>query len=202
MRSLPSCSKLTPAEYAYILSTFPLLDRDQPPLPGDHRVRPTNKGIDRRRQSFITRDLALLTYFDYLADRLDVKPDTARVSRICPDGVPEPPTDIVAFFAEAGVDISGARPTGPSQRPARSATSASEFALPASWVPSPTFPQSTAAAPPSSSVPPRPEGSPPTRASSLPRCPSASSATRPSATPSGSVRCRYGRIFLNRPDLE
>ena len=68
-------------------------------------VRPTNKGIDRRRQSFITRDLALLTYFDYLADRLDVKPDTARVSRICPDGVPEPPTDIVAFFAEAGVDI-------------------------------------------------------------------------------------------------
>ena len=99
--------ELTPAEYAYILSTFPLLDRDQPPLPGDHRVRPTNKGIDRRRQSFITRDLALLTYFDYLADRLDVKPDTARVSRICPDGVPEPPTDIVAFFAEAGVDISG-----------------------------------------------------------------------------------------------
>ena len=51
--------------------------------------------------------MALLTYFDYLADRLDVKPDTAQVSRICPDGVPEPPTDIVAFFAEAGVDISG-----------------------------------------------------------------------------------------------
>ena len=37
-----------------------------------------------------------------------MKPDPARVSRICPDGVPEPPTDIVAFFAEAGVDISGA----------------------------------------------------------------------------------------------
>ncbi len=102
-----SLFELTPAEYAYILSTFPLLDRDQPPLPDDHRIRPTNKGIDRRKQSFITRDLALLTYFDYLADRLDVKPDPARVSRICPDGVPEPPTDIVAFFAEAGVDISG-----------------------------------------------------------------------------------------------
>ena len=100
--------ELTPAEYAYILSTFPLLDRDQPPLPGDHRVRPTNKGIDRRKQSFITRDLALLTYFDYLAGRLDVKPDPAPVSRICPGGVPEPPTDIVAFFAEAGVDIAGA----------------------------------------------------------------------------------------------
>ena len=105
---LATLFELTPAEYAYILSTFPLLDRDQPPLPGDHRIRSTNKGIDRRRQSFITRDLALLTYFDYLADRLDVKPDPARVSRICPDGVPEPPTDIVAFFAEAGVDISGA----------------------------------------------------------------------------------------------
>ncbi len=30
------------------------------------------------------------------------------MSRICPDGVPDPPTDIVAFFAEAGVDIAGA----------------------------------------------------------------------------------------------
>jgi hypothetical protein len=50
----------------------------------------------------------LLTYFDYLAGRLDVKPDPQRVSRICPGGVPEPPTDIVTFFAEAGVDITGA----------------------------------------------------------------------------------------------
>src|SRR3954453_22648771 len=95
--------ELTPSEEAYILSTFPLLDRDQPPLPGDHRVRATNKGIERRRQSFITRDLALLTYFDYLACRLEVRPDPARVSRICPGGVPEPPADVVGFFAEAGV---------------------------------------------------------------------------------------------------
>ena len=51
--------ELTPSEYAYILSTFPLLDRDQPPLPHDYRLRPTNKGLDRRMQSFITRDLAL-----------------------------------------------------------------------------------------------------------------------------------------------
>ncbi len=91
-----------------MLSTFPLLDRDQPPLPGDHRLRATNKGLDRRRQSFITRDQTLLTYFDYLAGGLDLKPDPARVSRICPHGVPDPPTDIVAFFAKAGVDISGA----------------------------------------------------------------------------------------------
>jgi hypothetical protein len=49
-----------------------------------------------------------LTYFDYLAGRLKVKPDPARVSRICPGGVPDPPADIVAFFAEAGVDIAGA----------------------------------------------------------------------------------------------
>ena len=99
--------ELTPAEYAYILSTFPLLDRDQPPLPFDYRLRQTNKGLDRRKQSFITRDLALLTYFDYLAGRLDVRPDPARVSRLCPDGVPEQPSDIVDFFAEAGVDIAG-----------------------------------------------------------------------------------------------
>ena len=37
-----------------------------------------------------------------------MQPDPARVSRICPGGVPEPPTDVVAFFAEAGVDIGGA----------------------------------------------------------------------------------------------
>ena len=70
-------------------------------------MRATNKGLDRRRQSFITRDLALLTYFDYLAGRLEVQPDPERVSRICPGGVPDPPTDVVAFFAEAGVDIGG-----------------------------------------------------------------------------------------------
>lgn len=99
--------ELTPHEYAYVLSTFPLLDRDQPPLPHDYRIRATNKGIDRRRISFITRDLVLLTYFDYLAGRRDAKPDPERVRRICPDGVPEPPADLVAFFAEAGVDIGG-----------------------------------------------------------------------------------------------
>ena len=99
--------ELTPYEYAYILSTFPLLDRDQPPLPQDYRIRPTNKGIKWRRISFITRDLALLTYFDYLAGRLDVQPDPGRIARVCPDGVPDPPTDIVDFFAEAGVDIGG-----------------------------------------------------------------------------------------------
>ena len=48
-----------------------------------------------------------MTYFDYLAGRLEIKPDQERVARICPEGVPEPPTDIVAFFAEAGVDIGG-----------------------------------------------------------------------------------------------
>jgi hypothetical protein len=99
--------ELSHVEFAYILSTFPLLDRDQPPLPHDYRLRPTNKGLDRRPISFVTRDLALLTYLDYLAGRLEVKPDPARVSRICPEGVPDPPTDIVAFFAEAGVDIAG-----------------------------------------------------------------------------------------------
>ena len=99
--------ELTPYEYAYILSTFPLLDRDQPPLPHDYRIRATNKGVEWRKISFITRDLALLTYCDYLAGRLDVQPDSDRVRRICPNGVPEPPTNLIEFFAAAGVDISG-----------------------------------------------------------------------------------------------
>ncbi len=88
-------------EYAYVLSTFPLLDRDQPPLPHDYRIRATSKGVEWRKISFITRDLALLTYFDYLAGRLDMKPDAERVRRICPNGVPGPPEDIAEFFAEA-----------------------------------------------------------------------------------------------------
>jgi len=100
--------ELTLQDYAYILSTFPLLDRDQPPLPYDCRLRSKKKGLDRRPNSFFTRDLAILTYFEFLAGRLEVKPDPARVSRICPEGVPDPPTDIVTFFAEAGVDIGGA----------------------------------------------------------------------------------------------
>lgn len=99
--------ELTPHEYAYILTTFPLLDRDQPPLPHDYRIRATNKGVEWRKISFITRDLALLTYCDYLAGRLDVQPDLDRVRRICPNGVPEPPTNLIEFFAAAGVDISG-----------------------------------------------------------------------------------------------
>lgn len=106
--TLAACFELTTHDFAHILSTFPLLDRDQPPLPHDYRLRATNKGVDRRRQSFITRDQALLTYFEYLAGRLEVKPDPDRVARICPEGVPEPPSDIVSFFADAGVDIGGA----------------------------------------------------------------------------------------------
>lgn len=100
-------TELPPHEYCRVVSTFPLLDRDQPPLPHDYRIRVTSKGIEWRKISFITRDLALLTYFDYLAGRLDVKPDPERVQRICPDGVPDPPNDIVEFFTEAGVDIDG-----------------------------------------------------------------------------------------------
>ena len=192
--------ELSPAEYVYILSTFPLLDRDQPPLPGDHRVRATNKGIERRRQSFITRDLALLTYFDYLADRLDVKPDIARVSRICPDGVPEPPTDIVAFFAESGVDISGVTDravakTGPIRNLRERVCLARELGAVA-YVP--TIDRRRAS---SSSAPPRLEGSPPTKASLLPRCPGASFATRRSAPPGGSGPWRHGKILFPRQNL-
>jgi hypothetical protein len=59
-------------DYAYILNTFPLLDRDQPALAGEER-------------SFITRDLALLAFFQRKGKA--------------------PPTDIVSFFAEAGIDL-------------------------------------------------------------------------------------------------
>lgn len=79
------------AEYALILSTFPLLDRDQPALEGDVFIRMTKKGEKVTPRSFITRDKALLTYFD-------LKGET-------------PPDDIVSFFRDAGVDIS--RQTGP-----------------------------------------------------------------------------------------
>lgn len=63
---------LSEEDFAYVLSTFPLLDRDQPALPGEPK-------------SFITRDLALLALFSLRGK--------------------EPPTDIVAFFADAGIDI-------------------------------------------------------------------------------------------------
>jgi uncharacterized protein (DUF433 family) len=76
---------LTAPEFARILSTFPLLDRDQPPLPGDCFIRKTNKGEKVTPQSFITRDLALLTFLEL----------TGQAS----------PRDIVAFFETAGVDI-------------------------------------------------------------------------------------------------
>jgi hypothetical protein len=41
---------LSEEDFAYILTTFPLLDRDMPPLPGEPK-------------SFVTRDLALLALF-------------------------------------------------------------------------------------------------------------------------------------------
>jgi uncharacterized protein (DUF433 family) len=82
---------LTAHEYARILTTFPLLDQEQPPLPGDIFIRVTNKGEKVIPRSYVTRDLALLTYCELMHE--------------------SPPTNIVAFFAEAGVDID--RQTGP-----------------------------------------------------------------------------------------
>lgn len=82
---------LTGYEYARILATFPLLDQDQPPLPGDAFIRMTNKGEKIVPRGFITRDLALLTFFELIGQA--------------------PPHDIVVFFADAGVNIE--RQTGP-----------------------------------------------------------------------------------------
>lgn len=54
---------LSVAEFAYILTTFPLLDRDQPPLPGDFFVRWNKKGQPKfEPRSFATRDTALLAF--------------------------------------------------------------------------------------------------------------------------------------------
>ena len=76
---------LSSTEYARVLSTFPLLDQDQPPLAGDVFIRTTNKGEKIEARGFITRDLALLAFFELLGQ--------------------EPPRDVVVFFREAGIDI-------------------------------------------------------------------------------------------------
>jgi hypothetical protein len=55
---------LSPAEFGYILTTFPLLDRDQPPLPDDFFVRWNKQGKPKLEpRSYVTRDTALLAYF-------------------------------------------------------------------------------------------------------------------------------------------
>jgi uncharacterized protein (DUF433 family) len=54
---------LSVQEFAYILTTFPLLDRDHPPLPGDLIIRWGAKGRAKPEpRSYITRDLALLIF--------------------------------------------------------------------------------------------------------------------------------------------
>jgi len=55
---------LSPAEFGYILTTFPLLDRDQPPLADDLFVRWNKQGKPKPEpRSYVTRDTALLAYF-------------------------------------------------------------------------------------------------------------------------------------------
>jgi hypothetical protein len=55
---------LSPAEFGYILTTFSLLDRDQPTLPDDFFVRWNKQGKPKLEpRSYVTRDTALLAYF-------------------------------------------------------------------------------------------------------------------------------------------
>jgi hypothetical protein len=57
---------LLPAEFGYVLTTFPLLDRDQPPLPDDLFVRWNKQGKPKLEpRSYVTRDTALLAYFHH-----------------------------------------------------------------------------------------------------------------------------------------
>ena len=59
--------RLSPAEFAKVLTTFPLLDRDQPPLPGDLFVRWNKQGRPKEEpRSYVTRDTALLAYLRHL----------------------------------------------------------------------------------------------------------------------------------------
>jgi hypothetical protein len=97
--------KLTVAEYAHILTGFPLLDRAQPPLEGDLFVTDTDRegpGVlttpwgkyDTQPRSFITRDLALLTYINL------------RRQKGFKDGVV--PSDLHAFYRDqVGIDPDG-----------------------------------------------------------------------------------------------
>jgi hypothetical protein len=57
---------LSPPEFGYVLTTFPLLDRDQPPLPDDFFVRWNKQGKPKLEpRSYVTRDIALLAYFSH-----------------------------------------------------------------------------------------------------------------------------------------
>jgi hypothetical protein len=57
---------LSPAEFGHILTTFPLLDRDPPPLPDDFFVRWNKQGVPKfEPRSYVTRDTALLACFRY-----------------------------------------------------------------------------------------------------------------------------------------
>lgn len=91
---------LSPAEFAQILATFPLLDRLEPALPGDLFLTETNLqsgenvivtewgNYESTSRSFVTRDLALLTYFELLGEKL--------------------PDDLNAFYRdEVGLDPEG-----------------------------------------------------------------------------------------------
>jgi len=83
----------TMGDLARVVASFPLLDRDQPWLPGDGFIAYDKKGRSKMRpRSFITRDKVLLEYCRLLGQT--------------------PPEDIVAFFAEAGVDIDGGKVLG------------------------------------------------------------------------------------------
>lgn len=110
---------LTAPEFAYILTTFPLLDRDQPPLPL-HRADIGRPSAECEPKSTLTRDLALTAFMllsgwqpspfgrthpdfhRWLCEKLDIVPPApAR-----PDGsvtaspeTPDLPADLAEWFA-------------------------------------------------------------------------------------------------------
>ncbi len=105
---------LSVEEFAYILSTFPLLDRDQPALPLSRVPRPASPVPDATEpKSTITRDLALCAYMLHKGWRPspfgEAHPEFHRwlceklgVARnIAPsDSSPQIPSDLAQWFAQ------------------------------------------------------------------------------------------------------
>ncbi|MDW8027626.1 MAG: hypothetical protein RMK94_04455 [Armatimonadota bacterium] len=112
--------ELSVEEFAYILSTFPLLDRDQPPLPLSLVPRPSSPDpqSETEPKSTITRDLALCAYMlhkgwrpspfgeehpefhNWLCEKLGIKSASTHSNPQSQVPSPQIPSDLAKWFAE------------------------------------------------------------------------------------------------------
>jgi hypothetical protein len=107
---------LSVQEFAYILSTFPLLDRNQPPLPM-RRSEIGNPNAETEPKSTVTRDLALFAFMlhkgwqpspfgqsnpdfhRWLCEKLGVPVGSAVPSPMATHASPQIPADLAEWFA-------------------------------------------------------------------------------------------------------